>query len=498
MWAWVVVAAVLVSGACKGKDRVKGAAPDPATVAAMAPKVSTATVLANEDGHPPVLYLVDATGTIRLAAATSWADLDARTLRVASKTTPIELVDRFVREQYAFGKAPLESVTSWDELSDLDIDLASLEDTRPSMALDDPPPPEEEETPDDGEEESGGTGTMVTLDEGKMGKKDSDRAEGQYKMLKDSDDPQLARQQALEWARSTAIRGSDALLPYAARDKPLPNADGSPTRVAEVAASVAVDGKLLGLRSMILIAASAKATSLIDLVRETDGAIAVSHEGKIRPLHLQFGVRDDTAPVEWLEARVSTQAVVIEAVPDAAIEVATLDGTQLAEALDRARSARDADPFAPVDVLVDADVDVQRLIDVVVALDLAGVRVIGMGAAPSTEELARRGHRVPKVSFGQPNVQGDLDKVSIRRALKSGIWKIRACYAKALVDNPGLYGTVVVQFFIMPSGDVANASAVGVDPSVAECVGGVVKALTFPKPKGGGGAQVNYPFTMRP
>jgi hypothetical protein len=82
--------------------------------------------------------------------------------------------------------------------------------------------------------------------------------------------------------------------------------------------------------------------------------------------------------------------------------------------------------------------------------------------------------------------------------LKSGIWKIRACYAKALVDNPGLYGTVVVQFFIMPSGDVANASAVGVDPSLAECVGGVIKTLTFPKPKGGGGAQVNYPFTMRP
>jgi hypothetical protein len=43
---------------------------------------------------------------------------------------------------------------------------------------DDPPPPEPEEDGD----ESGGTGTAMALEEGKMGKKDSDRAEGQYKM----------------------------------------------------------------------------------------------------------------------------------------------------------------------------------------------------------------------------------------------------------------------------------------------------------------------------
>ncbi len=52
-----------------------------------------------------------------------------------------------------------------------------------SASQDDPPPPEEEDKPDDGEE-SGGTGTAMALDEGKMGKKDSDRAEGQYKMAK--------------------------------------------------------------------------------------------------------------------------------------------------------------------------------------------------------------------------------------------------------------------------------------------------------------------------
>ena len=49
------------------------------------------------------------------------------------------------------------------------------------VSSDDPPPPEEE---DWGEDESGGTGTAMALEEGKMGKKDSDRAEGQYKLKK--------------------------------------------------------------------------------------------------------------------------------------------------------------------------------------------------------------------------------------------------------------------------------------------------------------------------
>ena len=94
------------------------------------------------------------------------------------------------------------------------IDLASLEDTSTRIeqhAQDDPPPPEEEDKPDDGEDESGGTGTAMALDEGKMGKKDSDRAEGQYKMQKNQEDPQLARQQAIEQARNAGILGSTAL-----------------------------------------------------------------------------------------------------------------------------------------------------------------------------------------------------------------------------------------------------------------------------------------------
>lgn len=94
------------------------------------------------------------------------------------------------------------------------FDLAQLEDpsTRTSSTSnDDPPPPEEEDKPDDGAQNSGGTGQAMALEEGKMGKQDSTRAEGQYKMKNNNLDPQLARQQAIEAARTSGILGSSAL-----------------------------------------------------------------------------------------------------------------------------------------------------------------------------------------------------------------------------------------------------------------------------------------------
>jgi hypothetical protein len=96
----------------------------------------------------------------------------------------------------------------------LALDLAALEDSAldtSSTSQDDPPPPEPEESEDDGEEESGGTGTAMALEEGKMGKKESDRAEGQYMMQKTQEQEQLARKQAIEAARTAGILGSTAL-----------------------------------------------------------------------------------------------------------------------------------------------------------------------------------------------------------------------------------------------------------------------------------------------
>ena len=104
---------------------------------------------------------------------------------------------------------------------------------------------------------------------------------------------------------------------------------------------------------------------------------------------------------------------------------------------------------------------------------------------------------VPTVSIGQPNAQGDLDKAIIRRYIKRNLQKITYCYEKQLLVRPTLAGTVMAQFFIAPSGQVASAAASGVDRDVATCLAGVIKGIEFPRPKGGGGVQVNYPFTFR-
>ena len=54
------------------------------------------------------------------------------------------------------------------------------------------------------------------------------------------------------------------------------------------------------------------------------------------------------------------------------------------------------------------------------------------------------------------------------------------------------------QFFIYAERHRADSTGSGVDPEVASCVADVIRGIEFPKPKGGGGVQVNYPFTFRP
>ena len=60
----------------------------------------------------------------------------------------------------------------------------------------------------------------------------------------------------------------------------------------------------------------------------------------------------------------------------------------------------------------------------------------------------------------------------------------------------GPEGTVTVSFFITPSGSVTGAQGSGFSQKVASCVAEVITGIEFPKPNGGGGVQVNYPFTF--
>ncbi len=121
----------------------------------------------------------------------------------------------------------------------------------------------------------------------------------------------------------------------------------------------------------------------------------------------------------------------------------------------------------------------------------------GYGVGGGRGGMRGRTAAVPTVSIGQPNSQGDLDKAIIRRYIKRNIQKITYCYEKELLAKPALAGTLNTQFFITPNGNVAMAQATGFDREVASCVAKVIRDIEFPKPKGGGGVQVNYPFTFR-
>ena len=71
----------------------------------------------------------------------------------------------------------------------------------------DPKQEEEKQQEKDDGQQSGGTGTKQALDEGKMGKKDSTRAAGQYAIQNRGVDPQLAKAQRIEQAQKAGVLG---------------------------------------------------------------------------------------------------------------------------------------------------------------------------------------------------------------------------------------------------------------------------------------------------
>lgn len=277
-----------------------------------------------------------------------------------------------------------------------------------TTSLDDPPPPPEEDKEDDGEDESGGTGTAMMLDEGKMGKKDSDRAQGQYKMKKTSDQEQLARQQALEQARTAGVLGAAQMLQG--------GSFASQTGTGDISSGfddMDIQGGLLGNEP-----------------GEMNGGFGFGRSG--------FG--PGGGGTGWGTIGTGRYGTIGHG-----------SGTGS-----------------------------------------------GYGVGSGRGGMRGRAAAVPSVRIGQPNSVGDLDKAIIRRYIKRNIQKISYCYEKQLLASPTLEGTVSTQFFISPMGTVSEAKASGVNGEVASCVAAVIKSIEFPKPKGGGGVQVNYPFTFRP
>ena len=106
----------------------------------------------------------------------------------------------------------------------------------------------------------------------------------------------------------------------------------------------------------------------------------------------------------------------------------------------------------------------------------------------------------PRVTTEAHDVRGTLPKDVIRRVVQSALPRYKQCYEKELQRTPELAGKSIVTFTIAPDGSVAAVKAEGdlASEAVHRCVEATTKALSFPKPDGGGVVVVKYPFTFAP
>jgi len=326
---WLLIVA-LVAGCSSGKKQQPkpGEQAEP-TASKLVPVVSTASVLAVDDGVPPLVVIIDEAGKLHLAAIDSWADLASKDPMAGAKPGSLHDIYMVVMEAFFLDTPPRESLAQLEERGAAPV----LEPRSPSGLRDDPPPPEDE---------------MQELEEDVP---ESGREEGQYKMKITQD---------VEGRRLTGDRGRLAK-----------RANG---RAARIAGEVVADGKLRQQYAAIMAAPRARAAMLIDVLVKLEGSIVVRHGRTIRPLRVNFR-HDEGVPrvgePKRIETRLSKAGVKLDGV--------VVELPRMAEAIEKARTAQKLDPRAPVDVLVEGDVDAQRLVDLIVALETTGVTMIGLG-----------------------------------------------------------------------------------------------------------------------
>jgi hypothetical protein len=402
-----------------------------------------------------------------------------------------------------------------------------------------PEPEKKTEAPDDDEDddESGGTGTKMALDEGKMGKKEPGRAEGQYKMRNNNTDPQLARQRRIEEAQKSGVLGT--------MTEPKGGTFASITGTGDISSGLDdrdVQGGLLGAElqidvyepeaaPLVLADASLPASRLWTVLGGAQGAwvhLAVDAGGVAVPHALPLGIErtDGTIGNELGEATVELRVILAD---ERFLLSVSIGDTREVKSLEDLAAAyaelRKESPFTNVhDVVILVEGDKRTVGDLVAVLDLlhaGGARravartalgaigtgrygTVGQGSGTgSGYGVGSGGMRsgsasVPQTRIGTATATGELDKNIIRRYIRQKLPHIEYCYQKQLIVNPKLAGTITVSFVIAGSGKVSSANAEGFDENVASCVAGVVKSIQFPKPKGGGSVTVSYPFTFKP
>lgn len=134
----------------------------------------------------------------------------------------------------------------------------------------------------------------------------------------------------------------------------------------------------------------------------------------------------------------------------------------------------------------------------------------GLGGYGNAAIASGEGAGISSVSISNGNgtgtgsgvgIDGGLDRHVINATIAKYLSQVRACYEDRLRVNPGLEGTVNMDFQIGPSGNLnfskVKSSSVG-DAAVGGCIATKMMGWNFPKPRGGVNVNVNYPFALRP
>jgi hypothetical protein len=300
--------------------------------------------------------------------------------------------------------------------------------------------------------------------------------------------------------------GNDMHWGFSARKGELPpeppDDDLRALRVAKIFGQIT--DKLVEQPAVVLAAPTGNAAGLVRAIAETTGMIGVAHRGAIRRLRFQFVMVPIVATQRLrdvgIELVVSKTGVQLETVKHPPVALFGAGSPKLADAIADANKRIPSTVVGLADVLVTPDADVQRLVDTLVALDLAGVRWVGLGMAPppGSEQARLRRERIKRVGFTIMQLAGgEFDQTLIRDVVVKQRAALLACFESATVAKPDLQGELWAGFFITTSGTVAGSRASGVDPTLETCVQKVISKLEFSKPQGPYGVQVHYKLVFR-
>jgi hypothetical protein len=349
-----------------------------AAFVASLPQVTTADAVLVPTGKPPeILVLVADDGSLRLAAApATWVALGERDPREGAKPVDLEIVRVVINDSRSLeldGERVMKDVPKPGA-------LMGLSDPQDEFPSEDPPPPEPED------DETGGYTGSNRLPEGKMGP---------------AAEVARTRKHGPMGSMGALIRSAGSGADPVSAGFGVKRDPSLPVRQSDIVGPVIRGPSVEPAAYAVAIASPrAKATALIPVLGSAE-LIAVAHAGSIRVLRLAFP-RGRAAEVledpPFVEVRMWPLGLEIEAVPEVPSQVPRKGGydpAAIAAAYHEAMAKRTLDKDHPVDVLVSPETTVQELIDVVVALELAGATVIGLGQVPGKgdPEAQKRGHR---------------------------------------------------------------------------------------------------------